>query len=114
MALTGTLVHAAHGLFAQGLARVAMIAAGVVVGAQIGARLSTRVGGKWIMRCLAVVMLFVGVRLIVARFCRKFCGRVFFNLMVDQGENHQVGEWIFLVHRGINKFARHGFGSLDG
>lgn len=68
MALTGTLVHAAHGLFAQGLARIAMIAVGVVGGAQIGARLSTRVGGKWIIRCLAVAMLFVGVRLIVGQF----------------------------------------------
>ena len=68
MALTGTLVHVAHGLFARGLARIAMIAVGVVLGAQIGARLSTRVGGKWIIRGLALAMLFVGVRLIVGQF----------------------------------------------
>jgi uncharacterized protein len=68
MALTGTIVHAAHGLFARGVARIATIAVGVVVGAQAGARLSTRVGGRWIIRGLAVAMLFVGLRLIVSEF----------------------------------------------
>ena len=68
MALTGTIVHAAHGLFARGVARIAMIAVGVVIGAQAGARLSTRVGGRWIIRGLAVAMLFVGLRLIVSEF----------------------------------------------
>ena len=68
MALTGTIVHAAHGLFARGVARIATIAVGVVIGAQAGARLSTRVGGRWIIRGLAVAMLFVGLRLIVSEF----------------------------------------------
>jgi len=65
MAFTGTLVHIATGNFAQGAARTAIIAAGVVVGAQLGARLSRRVGGKWIIRGLALAMLFVGVRLVL-------------------------------------------------
>jgi uncharacterized protein len=68
MALTGTIVHAAHGLFARGVARIATIAVGVVIGAQAGARLSTRVGGRWIIRGLAVAMLFVGIRLVVSEF----------------------------------------------
>jgi hypothetical protein len=38
---------------------------GVVLGAQAGARLSNRVGGKWIIRGLAVAMVFVGIRLIL-------------------------------------------------
>ncbi len=68
MAFTGTLVHIASGNFAQGAARTALIAAGVVVGAQLGARLSRRVGGKWIIRGLALAMLFVGVRLVLSVF----------------------------------------------
>ena len=68
MAFTGTLVHIATGNFAQGAARTAIIAAGVVVGAQLGARLSRRVGGKWIIRGLALAMLFVGVRLVLGAF----------------------------------------------
>jgi uncharacterized membrane protein YfcA len=68
MAFTGTLVHIATGNFAQGAARTAFIAAGVVVGAQLGARLSNRVGGKWIIRGLALAMLFVGVRLVLGAF----------------------------------------------
>jgi hypothetical protein len=66
MALTGTLVHIWRGVFAQGLARTAMIAVGVIVGAQAGARLSNRVGGKWIIRGLAIALLFVGIRLILS------------------------------------------------
>jgi len=66
MALTGTLVHIARGVFAEGVARTAILAVGVVLGAQVGARLSNRVGGKWIIRALAIALLFVGIRLIVS------------------------------------------------
>jgi len=66
MALTGTAVHIATGVFAHGVRRTAVLAAGVVLGAQAGARLSNRVGGKWILRGLALAMVFVGVRLIMA------------------------------------------------
>ena len=65
MALTGTLVHVASGVFAHGTRRTAILAAGVVLGAQAGARLSNRVSGKWIMRGLAIAMVFVGIRLIL-------------------------------------------------
>lgn len=68
MALTGTLVHIWRGVFQEGIARTAMIAAGVIIGAQVGARLSNRVGGKWIIRALAIALLFVGIRLIVNEF----------------------------------------------
>ena len=66
MALTGTGVHIATGVFAHGARRTAVLAVGVVLGAQAGARLSNRVGGKWILRGLALAMVFVGVRLILA------------------------------------------------
>jgi len=42
----------------------ALLAAGVLLGAQFGARLSNRVGGKWIIRGLAIALVFVGIRLI--------------------------------------------------
>lgn len=65
MALTGTAVHIATGVFAHGARRTAVLAVGVVLGAQAGARLSNRVGGKWILRGLALAMVFVGIRLIL-------------------------------------------------
>ena len=66
MALTGTLVHIARGVFVHGVARTVILAVGVILGAQLGARLSNRVGGKWIIRGLAVALLFVGIRLILS------------------------------------------------
>ena len=66
MALTGTLVHIARGVFVRGVGRTAIIAVGVIIGAQAGAHLSTRIGGKWIIRGLAIALLFVGIRLIVS------------------------------------------------
>jgi len=66
MALTGTLVHIVRGVFVRGVGRTAILAVGVIFGAQIGAHLSTRVGGKWIIRGLAIALLFVGIRLIVS------------------------------------------------
>ncbi len=64
MALTGTLVHVASGAFEHGIRRTAILAVGVLLGAQVGARLSNRVGGKWIIRGLALALVFVGIRLI--------------------------------------------------
>ena len=66
MALTGTLVHIANGAFEHGTRRTAILAVGVVLGAQVGARLSNRVGGKWIIRGLALALVFVGIRLIIS------------------------------------------------
>ena len=65
MALTGTLVHVANGVFAHGIHRTAILAVGVILGAQAGAHLSNRVGGKLIIRGLAVALIFVGIRLIL-------------------------------------------------
>jgi uncharacterized membrane protein YfcA len=42
------------------------LAFGVIIGAQFGAALSNRIGGKSIIRGLAVALAFVGVRLILA------------------------------------------------
>ena len=56
MALTGTLVHVAQGVFVHGVRRTAVLAIGVLVGAQAGAWLSNRTGGKAIIRGLAVAL----------------------------------------------------------
>lgn len=65
MALAGSLVHVASGALAPGVGRIAALAAGVIVGAQVGAALSNRVHGVWIMRGLAIALGFVGLRILV-------------------------------------------------
>jgi len=68
MALTGTLVHIANGVFASGVRRTLLLALGVVIGAQFGAALSNRVGGKIIIRGLAFGLALVGLRLILSEY----------------------------------------------
>jgi uncharacterized membrane protein YfcA len=68
MALTGTLVHIATGVFIRGVRRLAFLAIGVLIGAQAGAWMSNRVGGKSIIRALAVALGFVGIRLILSHY----------------------------------------------
>jgi len=68
MTLTGTLVHLLKGTFHHGIHRTLALGAGVVIGAQVGARLSRRVHGPWIIRALAVALVFVGLRLLAAAF----------------------------------------------
>ena len=41
---------------------------GVVIGAQVGARLSTRISGSWIIRGLAIALGFVGIRILFLAF----------------------------------------------
>jgi uncharacterized protein len=66
MALAGSLVHVANGQLTPALGVIAPLAVGVLVGAQAGARLSSRVHGVWIMRGLAVALGFVGLRILLA------------------------------------------------
>jgi uncharacterized membrane protein YfcA len=66
MALTATIAHIADGTFSQTVVqRTAFLAVGVLIGAQLGARLSNRVHGVWILRGLAIALAFVGIRIIV-------------------------------------------------
>jgi hypothetical protein len=65
MALTGSLVHVASGALTPGLRPIAALSVGVIAGAQVGARLSSRVHGVWIMRSLAVALGFVGLRILL-------------------------------------------------
>lgn len=66
MALTGTLVHIASGSFAHGgIRRTTFLSIGVLLGAQLGAKLSTRMHGAWIIRCLAAALAFAGLRILL-------------------------------------------------
>jgi uncharacterized protein len=64
MALAGTLVHLFNGTFVHGVYRTVLLAGGVLLGAQVGARLSDWVTGVWIMRGLAMALGFVGLRIL--------------------------------------------------
>jgi len=68
MALTGTGVHIFAGAFHHGIRRTIALAIGVLIGAQLGAFLSNRVGGVWIIRGLAIALGFVGVRIVILAF----------------------------------------------
>jgi uncharacterized membrane protein YfcA len=61
--LVGSATNAVAGALAGSWARVAALGLGVVAGAQLGAFLSTRVRGAWILRALAVALGFAGVRI---------------------------------------------------
>ncbi|MCO6436741.1 MAG: sulfite exporter TauE/SafE family protein [Phycisphaerae bacterium] len=64
MALAGTVVHISNGSFQHGWRRTVALSIGVVLGAQAGAWLSTRIHGRWILRGLAIGLLALGVRLL--------------------------------------------------
>lgn len=64
-ALGGVAAHAAQGHFATDLTRLAILGAGVLVGAQMGAALSTRITSQGLVRLLALAVLTVSLRLIL-------------------------------------------------
>lgn len=59
-----TAYHGATGALTGGWERAGLLGVGVVVGAQVGARLSKKIQGTWIIRCLAFALLSVGVRVV--------------------------------------------------
>lgn len=64
MALIGVLTHLFVGSFhGHGWHRTLYLALGVIPGAQVGALLSNRVSGGWILRALGVVLIGVGIGL---------------------------------------------------
>jgi uncharacterized membrane protein YfcA len=65
MALTGTLVHIMTGTFSHGVHRTISLSIGVVLGAQLGAHLSNRIRGKWIIRSLAAALILLGLRILL-------------------------------------------------
>ena len=67
LTLAAVIVHAADGTLAPVLGRTLPIGAGALLGAQLGARLSTVVQGRWILRALGAGLFAVGVRLLFTR-----------------------------------------------
>jgi hypothetical protein len=63
MSFTGTVTHLLSGEQMEGVSRTIALAAGVLVGAQVGAKLSQRVKGGIILKALSVGLLGVGLRL---------------------------------------------------
>jgi len=69
MAFTGTIVHIITGSFAYGgIRRTIYLGIGVLIGAQIGAMLSKRIHGSWIIRGLAIALVFAGIRILILAF----------------------------------------------
>ncbi len=67
ISLSGTVTHIVTGAFVRGVHRTIYLAIGVLIGAQLGARLSDHVRGPWIIRSLAIALGLVGVRLLLLR-----------------------------------------------
>lgn len=65
VSLMGTIVHITIGSFHRGIRRTIAIGLGVIIGAQIGALLSSKIKGKTILRALSFALFLVGIRLIV-------------------------------------------------
>jgi len=63
MSLAGTLTHIFAGEFQTGWRRTGALSLGVLIGAQIGVVLSTRIGGAMLTKLLSVALLIVGIRL---------------------------------------------------
>jgi uncharacterized membrane protein YfcA len=68
MSLVGSVSHLVAGSFDQDLGRLLFLGLGVVVGAQVGARLSQRLTGVSISRVLAGGLVLVGIRLAIHAF----------------------------------------------
>ena len=64
LSLVATISHLALGSFDHGVDRTMYLAVGVMMGAPIGAIISTRVQGSWLIRLLALALCFVGLRLV--------------------------------------------------
>ncbi len=68
MAFTGTGVHIWHGSFSGETRHTLCLAIGVLLGAPMGAQLSNRIGGSWIIRSLALALGLVGIRILIMYF----------------------------------------------
>jgi uncharacterized membrane protein YfcA len=66
LSLTGVLVHLADGSLKAGLDRALPLSLGVLLGAPLGARASSRVQPILILRGLAIALALVGLRLLFA------------------------------------------------
>jgi len=66
MSFSGTVVHVVDGELLPSILIVLGLGVGVIGGAQLGARVSNRIDGVWIIRALALALFVVGVRLLIS------------------------------------------------
>jgi uncharacterized membrane protein YfcA len=65
MSLIGSVTHVLVGDFAHGMRRTLALGVGVLLGAQLGAHLSQRLGSSTLIRILAIGLVLFGVRLVI-------------------------------------------------
>ena len=65
MAFTGTMTHVVSGTFPHSANLTLSLAIGVLLGAPVGAYLSNRIHGDWIIRGLALALVVVGFRILI-------------------------------------------------
>jgi len=65
MTLGSSIVHFTSGNLRHGFFFILLLSAGAVLGAQIGAKISKRLKGKLIIRCLAVAMGLAGLKILL-------------------------------------------------
>lgn len=68
MSLSGTAVHIASGILSKSVLQTIALSLGVLFGAQLGARLSKKLKGGWIVRGLAVALGLAGIRILAMMF----------------------------------------------
>jgi uncharacterized membrane protein YfcA len=68
VALAATVTHVVMGEFNRGLTQTMYLAVGVMMGAPLGASVSTRLRGSLIVRLLALALCLVGLRLLARSF----------------------------------------------
>ena len=64
VALVATVTHVSLGAFEHGVPETAYLSIGVMMGAPLGAAVSSRLRGSLIMRTLAFALCLVGVRML--------------------------------------------------
>lgn len=65
-AFSGAATHTAAGLYHGGIQQIIGLSVGAILGAQVGARLSHRLHGDWIIRGLATALALAGIRLVAS------------------------------------------------
>ncbi len=68
MSFSGTIVHLLSGILSKGALQTVALSIGVLFGAQLGARLSKKLHGVWIIRGLAIALGLVGIRILIMAF----------------------------------------------
>ena len=64
MTLVASIIHVASGHLEGSWYAVGAIGAGMIIGAQIGARWSARIQGFWLLRGLSAIILLIGIRVL--------------------------------------------------